>query len=70
MKEHKYLMSQMFSLVISILLVFVFFVLLTAGLETGMGFLSELILIIIAIVLLAIFGVLNQINMHLRGGKR
>ena len=63
-------MSQAFSLVISIVLVFVFFVRLAAGVVTGADFMSDLILIIIAIVLLAIFSVLNQISINLKGGRR
>ena len=71
MKDQRYLISQAFSLVISVVLVLVFFILLVAGMTTGQNyFITDLILIIIAIVLLAIFGVMNQIKLNLMGGRK
>ena len=68
--EQKYLISQAFSLVIAIVLVLVFFILLAAGMATGNSFTSDLLLVVVAIILLGIFSVLNQINVNLKGGKR
>lgn len=66
----KYLISQSLSIVIAILLVFTFYMLLAGALVSGQNFMSDMILIVIAVILLAMFNVLTKIEFHLMGGKK
>jgi len=65
----KNIISQIFPVFISIFLAFTFFVLLAGALATGQNFMTDMILIIIAIILLAMFSTLNKIEFKLGGRK-
>jgi len=54
--------TQIFSIIVAVILVFVFFVFLAANFISGQSFITPLILIINTIVLLAIFIVVGRIE--------
>jgi hypothetical protein len=66
----KYLISQVFSVIVVAVLVFTFYALLAANMMTNQNLLTPMILIIIAIVLIAIFLVVTRIEYLLGKGKR
>ena len=65
----KYQISRVFSLIVAAFLVFTFYVLLAANVATGRNFMTDMILIVIAIALLAIFSSVQKIESKI-GGKR
>ena len=62
--------TQAFSIMVAIVLVFIFFVFLAANFISGESFITPLILIINGIILLAIFIVLSRIEYCLTVKKR
>ena len=72
---HKYLMTQVFSIVVSITLAFTFYALLAAAfVSRSPDLLTPMLLIVIAIILIAIFTSLSKmeysIREHLDSGKK
>lgn len=65
----KYTTSQVFTLVVAALLVVTFYILMAANMITGQNFLGDMIMIVIAITLLAIFSSVQRIESRI-GGKR
>ena len=64
----QYLIKQVFSVVIAIVLMITFYIVLMADLATpGETFITPLILIIIAIVCLAIFSELAKMEYYIKG---
>jgi len=68
MEMKQYLIKQIFSMVVAIVLLITFYIILMADLATpGETFITPLILIIIAIVCLAIFAELVKIEYYIKG---
>lgn len=64
----QYLMKQLFSIVVAIVLMITFYIILMAQLATpGQSLLTPLVLIVIAIILLAIFAELVKIEYYIKG---
>ncbi len=64
---HKYLMTQVFSIVVSITLAFTFYALLAAAfVSRSPELLTPMLLIVIAIILIAIFTSVSKIEYGLR----
>jgi hypothetical protein len=64
----QYLIKQIFSIVVAIVLLITFYIVLMADLATpGDTLITPLILIIIAIICLAIFGELSKIEYYIKG---
>jgi len=58
----KYTISQAFSILVAAVLVFTFYLLIMATAATGQNFLTELLLIVMAIIMLAIFSSVSKIE--------
>jgi len=64
----QYLMKQIFSVVVAIVLLVTFYIVLMADLATpGETFITPLVLIIIAVIALAIFAELAKIEFYIKG---
>ena len=63
-------MRKFFGMLIAILMVLTFFMLLAGALVSGQNFIGDMVLIIIAIILLAMFSTLNSIEHKITGGKK
>jgi len=57
-----YLIAQIFTAVIAALLIFTFYALLATSIITGQSMIAELIMIVNAVILLAIFAMLAKIE--------
>ncbi len=70
----QYLLTQVFTIAISFLLFVVFYIVLAANVISGRPFISEMLLIIIAIILLAIYASLRKMEFFTetitKAGKR
>ncbi|MBI2675977.1 MAG: hypothetical protein HYX24_05945 [Candidatus Aenigmarchaeota archaeon] len=70
----QYLLTQVFTIAISLLLFIVFYIVLAANAISGKPFISEMILIVIAIILLAIYASLRKLEYFaetgVKGGKK
>ena len=62
--------TQVFSIIVAVILVFIFFIFLAANFISGESFITPLLLIINGIILLAIFIVLSRIEYALSRRKK
>ena len=66
----QYMIAQVFAAIVAIVLIFVFYILLAMNMVSGQNFMTEMLLIVNAVILLAIFSVATKMEYYMRSKKR